>query len=70
MWTQKGEFPLYIKGKIGILKYGHKKGNPLYILLQTSINRRYRASVYDFLNMCDIILVGDNIVILLSCYIN
>jgi len=33
MWTQKGEFPLYIKGKIGILKYGHKKGNPLYILL-------------------------------------
>ena len=24
---------LYLKGKISILKSGHKKGNPLYILL-------------------------------------
>jgi len=24
---------LYLKGKIGILKSEHKKGNPLYILL-------------------------------------
>jgi len=34
MWIFKNLINNYIlKGKIGILKCGHKRGNPLYILL-------------------------------------
>jgi len=40
MWTQKRESPLYIvidivKGRIGIMKYGHKRGKFLYYEMWT-----------------------------------
>jgi len=33
MWAQKRKSSLYLKGKIDILKCGHKKEDHLYILL-------------------------------------